>query len=166
MKVVCSYCEKFIREKPPLDDPTPTHAICADCFEHYAAQWDGQSMGEFLDRFDSPVVAVDDDVRVLALNHSMAKAHNIHDRSELNVMGGELLECEHARRPEGCGRTVHCKACAIRNVVGHTIDAGKAQIAVPATQSDGQGLLLYTHPHDGVVLLLIEKTPKPAGPSD
>ncbi len=165
MKVVCSYCESFIRHKAPLNDTTTSHAICADCFDHYAAQWDGLSMGEFLDRFDSPVVAMDADVKVLGVNRAMASRHDISDRDAMGVMGGELLECEYARRPEGCGRTIHCKACAVRNVVEHTLATGEAQVAVPATHAGRQNLLLYTHPREGVVLLLIEQGQEPQEPT-
>jgi len=162
VKVVCSYCEKFIREKPPLDDPTPTHAICADCFEHYAAQWDGQSMGEFLDRFDSPVLVSDRDGRTVAINAALAESRGISNRQVAGLLGGDLFECEHARLPLGCGRTVHCKGCSIRNVVTDTIDSGKPHVGVPATldsRNQHELLSLSSFTRNGLVFLLIEPAP-------
>ncbi len=162
MKIVCSYCKSLLGEKAPHADPSETHGICLDCFEHYAAQWDGLSLGEYLDRFDSPVVAVDHDTRVLAINRALARLQGIEDRADMGMLGGELMECEYARMPEGCGHTVHCKACAIRNTVGATILSGAPQRGVPATlTTSGREvqLRLSTTAHDGVVFLLIEDAP-------
>ena len=33
MRIVCSWCKKFIGEKEPLDDPSETHSKCAECLE-------------------------------------------------------------------------------------------------------------------------------------
>lgn len=164
MKVACSYCQAMLRDKEPLDDPTTTHAICGACFEHYAPQWDGQSLGEFLDRFDSPVVAVDEDSRVLAINQSAAEHYGIEQRDAAGLLGGEAFECAHARLPGGCGQTIHCKGCAIRNTVAETQRSGRTMQRVPAsltTQDRTAQLLVSTFARDGVVFLHIE----PALPS-
>lgn len=39
----------------------------------------------------------------------------------VGLLGGEALECLHSKLPEGCGRTIHCETCAIRNLVLQTI---------------------------------------------
>jgi PAS domain-containing protein len=159
MKVVCSYCRSLIREKEPMGDATVSHSICPACFEHYAPQWEGLSTGAFLDRFDAPIAVVDLDIKVLAINQRLAKRLGITDREAAGLMGGELLECDYARLPEGCGRTVHCKACTVRGVVTNTLATGEPQHAVPArieVNSKALALELSTYLADGLVYLLIE----------
>jgi transcriptional regulator with PAS, ATPase and Fis domain len=159
MKVVCSYCRTLLGEKEPLEDSTVSHGICGPCFDHYAQQWDGQSTGEFLDRFERPVVVVDTGARVIAINRAMAELQGIEDRDAVNMLGGELMECEHARLPQGCGRTLHCKACALRRVVNDTVHTGEPQHHVPASlRVDAQtlDLMVSSYQRDGVVFLLIE----------
>lgn len=31
MKIICSWCKKFMGEKEPFDDETETHAKCVEC---------------------------------------------------------------------------------------------------------------------------------------
>jgi hypothetical protein len=164
MKVLCSYCRTSMGEKAPLDDPSTSHGVCPACFEHYAPQWDGQSTGEYLDRFEAPVVAVDMDVQVVAINRAMARRKGIDNRAAAGMLGGDLLECTHARLPGGCGRTVHCKACAIRGVVTETVRTAEPQHGVPASLDMGTevvDLQLSTFLREGLVYLLIESTPQP-----
>ena len=33
MKIICSWCKKFMGEKEPFDDPSETHSKCAECLE-------------------------------------------------------------------------------------------------------------------------------------
>ncbi len=160
--MVCSYCHRLIREKAPLGDTSSSHSICPACFDHYAAQWDGLRLGEFLDRFELPVVALDMDVRVTAINKALARRRGIHSREAAGLMGGELFECDHARRPEGCGRSVHCKGCAVRNVVVETISTGEPQSLVPASLlTDGErvDLHLSSYQREGTIFLIIEPVP-------
>lgn len=36
MKIICSWCKKLIGEKEPIDDPSETHAKCAQCLKKQA----------------------------------------------------------------------------------------------------------------------------------
>lgn len=159
MMVICSYCKRVMGHKPPLDDPNTTHSICPACFAHYAPQWEGLTTGEFLDRFDAPVVVVDLDVRVVAINRALADACGIECREAIGLLGGELLECNHALEPGGCGRTIHCRGCAIRELVGRALESGEPQFDVPASLEldvERKDLSLSSYTHDGLVYLLIE----------
>jgi PAS domain-containing protein len=159
MKVVCCYCRTLLREKEPLGDPSLSHGICGSCFEHYARQWDGLTTGEFLDRFERPVVVVDTEGQVVSINRAMAAQQGIEDRAAAGLLGGELMECVHARLPEGCGRTLHCKGCAIRRVVNDTFHTGEPQHEVPASlevEAQTRDLTLSSYLRDGMVFLLIE----------
>ncbi len=161
MKVVCTYCRSLIREKAPLRDATTTHAICDACFEHYAPQWDGLPLGRYLDRFEAPIMAVDADVKVVAMNRRMAEVLQLDPDEARGVLGGEVFECIWARHPDGCGRSVHCKTCTVRNSVAHTVATGEAVERAPATltQDDTEiRLLVSTRLHGDLVHLLIEPT--------
>jgi hypothetical protein len=72
MKVLCSYCRTSLDDKEPLDNDIVFHGICEDCLKYYKQQWKGLSLGEYLDRFESPVLVVDKDCRILAANQGMA----------------------------------------------------------------------------------------------
>ena len=50
----------------------------------------------------------------------------------LGLLGGVALECAYARLPEGCGKTVHCVTCTIRNTVTSTIQSKVLHTDVPA----------------------------------
>ena len=78
--------------------------------------------------------------------------------------GGEVFECEYARLPEGCGNTMHCSACTIRNTVMATVKTGKPNRLVPAflSQDFGDGsrridFLISTEKKGGVVFLKIDE---------
>jgi hypothetical protein len=72
MKVICSYCRTSLGEKEPLDSDLVSHGMCEECVEYFTRQWDGLPLGEYLDRFESPVLVVDKDCRILAANQGMA----------------------------------------------------------------------------------------------
>ena len=51
------------------------------------------------------------------------------------ISGGDVFGCVFASLPEGCGRTEHCKTCAIRNIVMDTLAHGRGYTNVPAFQN-------------------------------
>ena len=108
MKVICSYCRKFQPDKEPFDQDILSHTMCPECYEHYWRQWEGLSLGEYLDGFDAPVLMVDADGRIAAANQAAADRLGKADRRAEGLLGGEAMECVYSRLPEGCGKTVHC----------------------------------------------------------
>ncbi len=121
MQAICSYCNVDMGLREPVADPQVTHGLCDACFAHFEAQWDGQRLGEFLDQYDAPVVAVTGDARVIAVNTAMAAMLNIPSRDATGLLGGEFMECVHARMPERCGNTVHCSSCTVRGAIERTM---------------------------------------------
>jgi hypothetical protein len=87
-------------------------------------------MGEFLDRFEFPVLVVNENCRILAGNHKMADMIGRSDREMYGLLGGEAVECVYSRLEEGCGETVHCRTCTVRNTVLHTIETGESQYRI------------------------------------
>ena len=58
------------------------------------------------------------------VNQAAARALNKPPHQLFGLLGGDAMECVFARRPEGCGRTVHCKTCSIRRAVLATAEQG------------------------------------------
>jgi hypothetical protein len=78
--------------------------------------------------------------------------------------GGDVMECAYAKLPEGCGNTVHCAACTIRNNVMETFKTGKSLKRVPASLNrrsrgsvDKMEFLISTEKVDDIVLLRIDE---------
>ena len=160
MRVVCSYCQTDLGEKEPKDDPAVSHGMCRGCHAHFRRQWRGLSLSEYLDDVPSPVIVVDEDVRLIAANQGAAELLGKAPEEMVGLLGGEALECAHARRPGGCGLTVHCRTCTIRNSVTTTVQTGEPCVRVPAylERPEGRlGLLVSTHRRGPVVQVVIEK---------
>lgn len=132
VKNICAYCLATLGDTEPLADERVSHGICSDCERHFSRQLDGLSLGEYLDDFPHPVIAIDGDGRVLAANQQMAARLGVEQRELRGLLGGNVLECARARLPGGCGQTVHCSACTVRLALRHTIDTGESLYRVPA----------------------------------
>lgn len=166
MHVVCSYCRKDLGRKPPLGDGAVTHAMCGDCDAYFAEQWQGMSYGAYVARFPYPVVLVEGEGRVVAMNQPACDFLGRQPREVVGLLGGEAMECAYARLPGGCGKTAHCAACAIRNTVTHTHRTGQAMTRVRATlrRRDQQvhELLISTTLEGKIVKAVIEPAPRQA----
>ena len=163
MRVICSYCRAELAPKEPLADDSITHTMCPDCLDHFGRQTEGWSLGELLDQFDVPVLAVDCDGRAIAANQATADMVGKSRRELFGLLGGDLMECAHARLPGGCGKTVHCKACAIRNTVQKTIETGEPQTRVRAYLNQDGGrieMFISTSRIPSGVVLIIEDLSK------
>jgi len=85
----------------------------------------------FLDLFNaipSPLLVVDNDIRILHLNtaaEGLMQDGDDHNNIYLK-RGGDALHCMHAAEsPEGCGSALACKDCVIRNSVGEALCGNK-----------------------------------------
>jgi PAS domain-containing protein len=131
VKVICSYCRKTIGEKEPINDETVSHGMCQECYDYYEEQVKGLSLDKFLDKFEVPLLIVDKDGRIVAANKMLENMTGRSHREAFGLLGGEIMECAYARLPEGCGETVHCLACSIRNTIMATMESGEPQKQVP-----------------------------------
>ncbi len=164
MKVVCSYCGKDVCVCDPKDDDRISHGMCPECHQHFSSQWSGMELGEYLERFDAPCMAIDSDGRVLAANKLAGDM--IGEKAE-NIGGllGEVMECQYSRLPGGCGKTTHCPTCTVRNTIEATISTGKDQICVPTSVEKDSGTLnlqISTLIDDGFIRIQVE--PARSGP--
>ena len=78
------------------------------------------------DAVPSPVLIVDDDVRILDYNSAGAGLLGQDHRLLYMKRGGDALRCVHSfESPEGCGRSADCGGCVIRNSVSEALRDGK-----------------------------------------
>jgi len=95
-----------------------------------------------------PVLMVDSGGIVKAANKNGLKLLGKDLPAIENLPGGDVLECPNARLPEGCGHTLHCMTCAVRNIMMDTLAHGHSYIRVPAFQKirtpEGEQIRRYT----------------------
>ena len=160
MRAICSYCSTQLGEVAPFDSDLISHGMCPSCEDYFNRTWgkEGQRLGEFLDRFQAPVLAVDaTTTRTLAANRPMADLLCKRERSRFGLLGDQATECAKARLPGGCGNTVHCRDCTIRMIVAKTLSTGEDQRGVPAYLERAgvrSALTVSTMLRDGVVVVV------------
>ncbi len=165
MKRVCAWCHRPMGETPSGNgNRSITHGICEDCLEKVLAQM-GVPLSEFLDALPQPVLLVDESAVVLDTNTAARVMGGNGDRRDGRLIG-EVFECVNSRKPGGCGRSVHCSGCTIRQTVEHTFHTGESRLRIPATltvgaEDDPEDVALYvtTEKVGGRVLLRVEKRP-------
>jgi PAS domain-containing protein len=146
-------------ESEPLADDSISHGMCRACFEHFDRQWGGQSLGEYLDGLPVPIVAFDGQMRVVAANQAMANRLGKPDRELHGLLGGDVMECAHARLPGGCGNQVCCSTCAIRKTVEEVARTGKGVERVPATldgEAGSRQVVISAFPREDSVAVVVD----------
>lgn len=169
MRIECAWCRKTVRESAQhLANQPVSHGICMECAAKLVADM-SKTLDSFLNRFEFPIVVVDVDAALVAANrHALRKkAGRFEIRKGARV--GDLIECIHSYEAGGCGRTVHCRACTIRNLVKSTYTTGIAAEKVPATAdiaaegaSEKIQYLITTEKIGDFVALKIENVIKPS----
>ena len=93
---------------------------------------EGLKLRHSLDGLGVPVLLMEGDVSVRTGNRFASRALGKTRRDLEGQKSGAVIECIHAKTPEGCGKTVHCKSCVIRKTVKETFATGKSFVQVPA----------------------------------
>jgi len=134
MKLVCAWCLKEMGtvEGSCRPDSEFSHGICRSCRNNIEFQ-EGVSIQRYIDSFAIPIMVVDDNVVVKAVNKRACEMLSKEPGEIVQHLGGDVFECEYARHPGGCGKTVHCSGCTIRKVVTKTFTTGEPQFKIPAT---------------------------------
>jgi len=143
------------------DDGIVSHGICAECGFHLRAQL-GMPLMEYLDGIPVPIVLVDENLAIRGANRP-ARMFLLKDLdAAIGRLCGDVFECANARLPGGCGETVHCSGCAIRNAATDTFQTGAEHLDIPAVfKKDRPGayeeadVLISTWKAGDVVLLRV-----------
>ena len=165
MERICAWCNKKMGTIPSEleTEKVITHGICIQCADKIYAE-KGMELTSFLDRLEAPVVLVDDTGSVRTANKQARKLLQKDLTDIVGYQGGEVFRCANAGLPEGCGNTIHCSGCTIRNTVMDTLQSGKSHLNIPAYLNRGTpdnfkkiDFLISTEKAKGVVLLRIDK---------
>ncbi len=76
------------------------------------------------------LLLINEEERVEMINHKGVTFSGKERVDMLGQLGGEVFDCIHSFKDEGCGRTPECATCPIRNQVMSTFKTGKSQIEV------------------------------------
>lgn len=134
MPKTCAWCGTAL-ESPDRIHPScdlSSNRICSQCNDFVSRQV-GVPLQDYIDSLPLPVLVLDSDVRVKAVNTTACETLGKKPAEVVEQMGGRVFECAYSLLPGGCGRTVHCSGCAIRRTVTDTWKTGEAQASVPAT---------------------------------
>ncbi|HUL54055.1 MAG TPA: hypothetical protein VLT83_11660 [Opitutaceae bacterium] len=169
MTTLCAWCQRPLLPAPASADGAGPAGLCPDCARRLQDERP-IALADLVNEFAVPVLAVTDDVVVLAANDAARANFNLTAVEMTGRRGGDIIECVHARQPGGCGRTVHCPGCTLRQTVVATAADGKPRRRVRAVQSvaTAQGVKLRTfrlstQAIGGTVLVTI--APESASPS-
>ena len=131
LMTICAWCGAILK---PSEPSFVTHGMCPKCQVAFVGGPGPVSLREYIGKFEFPIILVNSNVELIEANQRALEFFG-KERDEIEgQLGGEVMECIHARRPGGCGKTVHCKACAIRNSVKATHETGRPLIDVESYQ--------------------------------
>jgi len=131
---VCAWCNKPmspVRTGGKASKNLVTHSVCSDCADNLDFQL-GVSLKEYLDSLKIPIIALNSNGAVIAINSAALSIYKDKSGIELIEWKEKVFECAHVRLPEGCRKAVHCSGCAIRFVAADTFRSGESQYNVPA----------------------------------
>jgi hypothetical protein len=133
MKRVCSWCnaEMGIVQAKDFPETAITHGICEKCLNTYFGPRQVNLM-DFLDSLDARVIVVNSKAIVTSANKQARDFLHKESKEIEGFMGGDVFECAFAKLPGGCGNTIHCDGCTIRNTVMDTFQSGNSHVKTPA----------------------------------
>ena len=134
MKKVCAWCGKDLGVVETNFDSQHdvSHGICEQCAFHLVAQMGMRHCRNILMVLRDPILVVNGDVNVKTANGRARELLQKELPAIEGYQGGDMFECEYSKLPEGCGKTYHCSACAIRRTVTDTFKTGINHVTVPA----------------------------------
>jgi hypothetical protein len=110
-----------------MADSSPiSHGICPQCYLKF--QYNEISLQTLVESFPFPILIIDDQGVVQSGNSAALTVIGKSPEQLANRYGGNVIECIYASLPEGCGNTVHCSGCIIRQSVMKTFTIGTPSI--------------------------------------
>jgi len=132
---LCAWCRSSLDGNEPPAGANISHGICPECCDLvFGNDAERYSLQKLLERLDVPVLAVNGERVVLAANQRLLSMVGRTAEELGTLRGGDVMNCTYARLPEGCGHTVHCDGCTIRNTVLDPYRTGVAYERVEAYQ--------------------------------
>lgn len=135
MSRICVRCKrKLLPQEEHRTEKVITQGLCTKCSVQLTQDLP-KAVRELLNVISQPVLVLDTQGVVKTANDCGMKFLGKDIGDIEGCLGGEVLGCAFANLPEGCGRTEHCKTCAIRNIVFDTLARGTGYANVPAFQN-------------------------------
>ncbi|MCY3412667.1 MAG: hypothetical protein INQ03_13600 [Candidatus Heimdallarchaeota archaeon] len=111
---------------------TESEGLCLSCKAD--VEFAEVSIDDIINENDFPILVVDPDGKVVTAN-IITLGYLQKTKDEIvQVPGGNVIQCIHSEEPEGCGNTIHCSGCAIRNSVMKTFSTQKPVFGIEAYQ--------------------------------
>jgi len=137
MKRICAWCHIELTSEPAdqskdLSSPI-SHGICEKCFNKVL--YHEISIQSLIESIQLPILVVNPKGQVQTANKPALSIVNKTLKQVANQLGGNVMECIYAELPEGCGNTIHCSGCAIRQSVMKTFTSGQPVIGKIANNS-------------------------------
>jgi hypothetical protein len=133
MKKVCSWCNidmGTVSVESHFENAV-THGICRECVTTFFGPRQ-VNLIDFLDNLDAKVIVVNSKAIIANANKQARDFLHKESKEIEGFMGGDVFECAFAKLPGGCGNTIHCDGCTIRNTVMDTFQTGKNHLKIPA----------------------------------
>ncbi|MBD3242933.1 MAG: hypothetical protein GF331_20240 [Chitinivibrionales bacterium] len=164
MDVVCAWCGTPIKTSADSRQGKEkrSHGMCPDCRDFFTENKPG-TLHEFINRLPVPVLVVNEHRVVETANRRASEVLGKPLPTMQGRLGGEVMECAYARLPGGCGKTVHCAGCTIKQAVLETFASGVGVQGLETYQDlivDGETqrmrIVISTEPAGGVVHVKID----------
>jgi len=135
MARICVRCKRQLQPQEEYrTEKIITQGLCTLCTKQFIHDVP-ETIREVLNNISEPVLIIDSRGIVMTANDGGMRLLG-KGRSEIEGnLGGDVFCCAFASLPEGCGRTDHCRTCAIRNIVMDTLVRGIGYSNVPAFQN-------------------------------
>jgi PAS domain-containing protein len=133
MQKICILCNReYEVGNMQVQGPEPGQEnLCVACRTNICAA-KKFTLAEYLETLPVPVFSVNADGIIELANRSAAGYFGKDVQRMQGARGGDVFECAYARLPGGCGKTIHCSACAVRRAVMHTFETGESLYRQPA----------------------------------
>jgi PAS domain-containing protein len=133
MRKMCSWCKTGMGTVPSefCSDADITYGICDECLNMHFGPRQVRFL-DFIDSLNAAVVVIDETGSVNSANKKARELLNKELQYIEGFKGGDVFECAFAKLPGGCGETIHCDGCSIRNTVMDTFQTGKSHLKTPA----------------------------------
>ena len=131
LMTICAWCGLVLKPERPA---FITHGMCPTCQVAFLGGPGPVPLKKYIGKFDFPVIVVGPDAELIEANSEALKLVGKERQEVQGQLAGEVLECIYSKHPGGCGKQVHCKACAIRNSVTDTYRTGRPLIDVDSYQ--------------------------------
>ena len=138
MKRVCAWCEKVLGvfDSRAVSANIISHGICDQCKDMLLGPQRVLFMA-FLDGLNVPVVVVSSEGHIETANKYARELLQKELPDIVGFKGGDVFDCAYSVLPGGCGKSIHCDGCTIRNAVMGTFLTGESRLETEASLIHG-----------------------------